>query len=270
MMNIGKKLVLFLLLIAGGMAFVSASEAGRGTGATKKKYACTICDRAFTQPGNLNEHIKTHTGEKPHVCHLCGKAFIQKGNLKEHMITHTGERPHVCHECGEAFTAKSRLKEHMIIHTGERPNVCNLCEQAFIQKSNLTVHMITHTGERPYKCIMCPQAFTQSGNLTKHMERMHGISNKRKRAAPVKAISLPLPVSAPAPVPGALAHTVIQAMAQANYQALDSFELYKTDEEIALIAGEVCGDTLLYFDNFPDTTEKHTNDGLGAPAVENE
>lgn len=51
----------------------------------EKPFKCPHCDRAFTQSGNLNNHIRLHTDEKPFKCHFCDKAFVQSGNLSSHI-----------------------------------------------------------------------------------------------------------------------------------------------------------------------------------------
>lgn len=51
----------------------------------ERPYKCPHCDRAFTQSGNLNNHIRLHTDEKPFKCHFCDRAFTQSGNLSSHI-----------------------------------------------------------------------------------------------------------------------------------------------------------------------------------------
>uniref|UniRef100_A0A8C9RVF9 Zinc finger protein 341 n=2 Tax=Scleropages formosus TaxID=113540 RepID=A0A8C9RVF9_SCLFO len=53
-----------------------------------QKLKCSFCDKTFTKNFDLQQHIRSHTGEKPFQCIVCGRAFAQKSNVKKHMQTH--------------------------------------------------------------------------------------------------------------------------------------------------------------------------------------
>lgn len=84
----------------------------------EKPFKCTLCQKAFSQRGNLKLHIRTHAGEKPYCCTLCPKVFSQAGNLKTHLRTHTGEKPFRCDGCGKSFSQKANLNNHKRTRTG--------------------------------------------------------------------------------------------------------------------------------------------------------
>ncbi|XP_048873979.1 zinc finger protein 341 isoform X3 [Brienomyrus brachyistius] len=63
------------------------SQDGQAKGKAQK-LKCNFCEKSFMKNFDLQQHIRSHTGEKPFQCIVCGRAFAQKSNVKKHMQTH--------------------------------------------------------------------------------------------------------------------------------------------------------------------------------------
>lgn len=76
----------------------------------EKPFRCTVdgCGKAFSQNTNLRQHLNRHNKLKNFKCHHCPAQFVSRGELDTHLRVHTGEHPFVC-ECGLKFTTSSSL-----------------------------------------------------------------------------------------------------------------------------------------------------------------
>ena len=71
-----------------GSSSITSHQNGRD-----KVFTCKICNRSFGYKHVLQNHERTHTGEKPFECKVCHKRFTRDHHLKTHMRLHTGEKP---------------------------------------------------------------------------------------------------------------------------------------------------------------------------------
>ena len=87
------------------------------------------CDKRFNRTSSLNEHLRTHNGEKPFKCTYCEKSFAKSSDRNTHTRIHTGEKPFKCTHCDKIFARKTHLVSHIRIHTREKPFNCNHCDK---------------------------------------------------------------------------------------------------------------------------------------------
>lgn len=90
--------------------------AGRGSVNRHKSHQCQYCSYTTSFTTNLQNHERTHTGERPYSCSYCSLSFTQKGSLRSHILTHTGEKPFPCPYCNYRSSRKTTLRAHVCAH----------------------------------------------------------------------------------------------------------------------------------------------------------
>ncbi|KAI5712606.1 hypothetical protein M8J75_009807 [Diaphorina citri] len=133
------------------------------------QYRCESCSQTFCWRPHLNFHQAQVHGRK-FPCENCTKVFSDPSNLQRHIRTHhVGARQHACQECGKTFATSSGLKQHTHIHSSVKPFRCEVCHKAYTQFSNLCRHKRMHANCRmQIKCVKCDQSFSTVTSLSKH------------------------------------------------------------------------------------------------------
>jgi hypothetical protein len=170
----------------------NASSPSAGKDSRPKVYKCSYvpCTAIFSRPCRLEEHERSHTGERPFKCSHdgCEKTFSRDYHLSRHVaLSHTNRRNFVCYHrkdgmgkidsaeveigtpdngdmavdgpqeksdvCLKAFGTAQRLREHEKTHEKKREFTCPECGLILRKKSTLQAHIAKdHRGVKPFPC----------------------------------------------------------------------------------------------------------------------
>lgn len=79
-----------------------------------KGFLCVDCGTGFKgQSGLINHRKRVHLRVKNHKCVQCGREFYARKELEEHLRTHNGDKPFQCPQCGKCFIRSAHLKRHI-------------------------------------------------------------------------------------------------------------------------------------------------------------
>lgn len=92
-------------------------------GKQKKTHVCLFCGKIYNRKYGLKIHLRTHTGYKPLKCKVCSRPFSDPSNLNKHVRLHSqGDTPYRCPYCGKILVRKRDLDRHIMSrHNGKIP-----------------------------------------------------------------------------------------------------------------------------------------------------
>ncbi|PFX17068.1 Transcription factor IIIA [Stylophora pistillata] len=172
-------------------------------------HTCSECGKSYNKKWRLEEHKRSHTGERPFKCEFEGcdvrtqaahKLFpssticrdMRRGRITNHLrwcpvcdmkgmwfFVLLVKGVLECHYegCDESFKKSIQLKRHICIHTNEKLYKCHVegCGTGFHTLSKLQNHMKKHNIGYICSTPGCSAAFDKFSKLAVHM-RSHGVS----------------------------------------------------------------------------------------------
>lgn len=149
-------------------------------------YSCSVCQKSFAVPAQLEKHAKTH---EPRKCPIegCGAMVPSWKEMRRHLAQHRRAQAEAEAEADEDEVEELSMEERKTFKC-DHPG----CDRSFTMKKNLVAHQRANHGEsRPFACAEpgCGKAFGYKQVLERHVAKCHG-SRPAKRAKRVDAAAL--------------------------------------------------------------------------------
>ncbi|QRW16826.1 C2H2 zinc finger [Rhizoctonia solani] len=162
---------------------------------TKKPYACTHagCYKSYRKPSRLQEHERSHTGERPFVCSECGNSYLRDSHLRAHIRSHLpssaliGTRVDIDPTCGTRGlcenSSDANMRSKILDRTtppssrisyppGRKTVQVHAMYLGFWQAQRITTSHSRQSspGTKPYRCehTGCTKSFATNQKLKSH------------------------------------------------------------------------------------------------------
>ena len=115
----------------------------------------------------MKKHMEVHDESKSYPCPLCEKSFSEFGDLRKHDRTHSGVKPYSCNDCGQSFSQKSNLNTHK-----KMKSACLTWKKQGQSKNGKTMNFVRRNilrSERTQNINAEPSEWTLSPKKTKQM-----------------------------------------------------------------------------------------------------
>lgn len=94
------------------------------SGGRLKRFMCSYpgCGKCYTRPIRLEEHQRSHTGERPYKCPDCDATFQRDSHLKAHARSHLSDsdKRYPCGLCDKRFWTNQHVKKHVeMVHNAK-------------------------------------------------------------------------------------------------------------------------------------------------------
>src|SRR5205085_2203237 len=104
-------------------------------------FPCELCSKLFDSKQKFDRHKKGVHGPIK-SCGVCNKSFTNAGNLKQHVSSVLDKVSFACDQCGKRFTQRGYMIDHKKrFHEEERPFPCLSCDKRFARKQHLDSHV---------------------------------------------------------------------------------------------------------------------------------
>ncbi|KAK2723160.1 gastrula zinc finger protein XlCGF57.1-like isoform X2 [Artemia franciscana] len=145
------------------------------------KMQCPFCERTFSRKQKLTYHVRKHTGENLLACthSKCDKKFTYPAALRDHLLTHDTEEGY-CTLCQTSFLNAHCLRRHIKDKHCAGNNIkCPGCTQVFADDSSCRMHIvISHLQIKPYRCIICNTKYCRDLSMKDHLRKIHNIDDE--------------------------------------------------------------------------------------------
>jgi hypothetical protein len=152
----------------------TSSGSGGARTPAQRAHRCSLCEKSFSSPGKLYQHMYSHTGERPFACSECSKAFSSKFKLMRHLLIHSADRKHQCPFCERSFHRKDHLKNHSKVHNPDKKVFrCEkeTCRKEYNSYLSYRKHVAVHAAEDGgLDCKICGRNFTNREEILYHLK----------------------------------------------------------------------------------------------------
>lgn len=109
----------------------------------EKPYACSLCNKSFSDPSARRRHVSSHSGNKPFTCSTCNLTFTRLDNLRTHTKSHGKERVQSAESASDTAVVMSAAEPQEEVEEEER-NILQLQPYQLPSSSEQEIQLVVN------------------------------------------------------------------------------------------------------------------------------